>query len=525
MHALLVSAAFALAATTLVACGDSGNPPASQQDAGAKDAAHDSTPIQLDGPADAPQQSDGAAQDDAPVGTTVTDIRDLQQDPSRSSTLVAVGTTVHLAGTFVVTAASSTTSYFFMQNATGPKEYSGIKVRTGNGFSGTLPAIGDTITALDGQLVEETRSCNIDAGVCPTFHSIKGVMSLTIGAAGTVPDPLALSITDLVATPAKYDGLLLSLDPTNLVVASTYGSGTSLTLYLSNGATSTGAAAFMSYFALPGTPPNSTPVARAVGPLDLFNKTWEVLPRTAADIAFTGWPGDGGVQQDSGAQDTGPAQQDSGPSPDGGYCATGSQVVISQVYGAGGNANAVLKNDYVELFNRGTTAVDLTGWSVQYGSGGATGAWSNKMDLSGSIQPGHYLLIKGSPGSGACTACTDLPTPDLFVPVPDGGIPDGGLPTELAMGGSNGRVALVNNSTLLSACPAVGTAGVVDLVGYGTATCFEGAGPTPAISTTLAAFRANAGCTDTNVNSADFATAAPAPRNSATAPVVCGGCP
>ena len=38
-----------------------------------------------------------------------------------------------------------------------------------------------------------------------------------------------------------------------------------------------------------------------------------------------------------------------------------AQVVISQVYGAGGNTGATLNRDYVELFNRGTVAVDMTG--------------------------------------------------------------------------------------------------------------------------------------------------------------------
>jgi membrane-bound inhibitor of C-type lysozyme len=34
-----------------------------------------------------------------------------------------------------------------------------------------------------------------------------------------------------------------------------------------------------------------------------------------------------------------------------------SQVVISQVYGGGGNSGAKYKNDFIELFNRGSTAV------------------------------------------------------------------------------------------------------------------------------------------------------------------------
>ena len=49
----------------------------------------------------------------------------------------------------------------------------------------------------------------------------------------------------------------------------------------------------------------------------------------------------------------------------------GPKVVISQVYGGGGNASATLNRDYVELFNAGDTEQPLSGWSIQYAS--ATG--------------------------------------------------------------------------------------------------------------------------------------------------------
>jgi Lamin Tail Domain len=43
-------------------------------------------------------------------------------------------------------------------------------------------------------------------------------------------------------------------------------------------------------------------------------------------------------------------------------------VVISQVYGGGGNAGGIINRDYIEIFNRGTTPVTINGWSVQYAS-------------------------------------------------------------------------------------------------------------------------------------------------------------
>jgi len=41
-------------------------------------------------------------------------------------------------------------------------------------------------------------------------------------------------------------------------------------------------------------------------------------------------------------------------------------VVISQVYGGGGNQGATLRNDFIELFNRGEGPSNVTGWTVQY---------------------------------------------------------------------------------------------------------------------------------------------------------------
>jgi hypothetical protein len=66
---------------------------------------------------------------------------------------------------------------------------------------------------------------------------------------------------------------------------------------------------------------------------------------------------------------------------------------------------------------------------------------------------------------------------------------------------------------------------VVDLVGYGSATDYEGTGAAPAIGNTTAAVRAADGCTDSDANSTDFAAAAPTPRNSSTAAAPCSAPP
>jgi predicted extracellular nuclease len=182
-------------------------------------------------------------------------------------------------------------------------------------------------------------------------------------------------------------------------------------------------------------------------------------------------------------------------------------VVISQIYGGGGNSGATYKKDFIELLNAGNTTVNLTGWSVQYASATATGWSSTKTNLSGALAPGHYYLIQESGGAGGTT---DLPTPDVT--------------GTIDLSATAGKVALVNSTTALSGsgCPFGAT--IVDFVGYGTtADCFEGSGRAPAPSNTTAAVRAAGGCTDTNVNSSDFATAGPSARNSSSPTNQCPG--
>ena len=62
-------------------------------------------------------------------------------------------------------------------------------------------------------------------------------------------------------------------------------------------------------------------------------------------------------------------------------------VVVGQLYAGGGNAGASFTHDFVELFNRGSTAIDLSGWTVQYAS--AAGTTWQATALTGSIAPGR----------------------------------------------------------------------------------------------------------------------------------------
>jgi DNA/RNA endonuclease G (NUC1)/uncharacterized protein YjdB len=171
------------------------------------------------------------------------------------------------------------------------------------------------------------------------------------------------------------------------------------------------------------------------------------------------------------------------------------QIVISQVYGGGGNAGALYTNDFIELFNRGTTPVVVNGWSVQRSSAGGT-SWDGVAPLSGTIQPGQYYLVQQAAGAGGTQA---LPTPDA---VGTG-----------AMGATSGKVILAQTTTPFAvACP-TGVV-VVDVVAYGSGTNCGNAAPAP--SNTTADLRLQFGCKYTPNPTADFVTGAPTPRNSAS---------
>jgi hypothetical protein len=187
-----------------------------------------------------------------------------------------------------------------------------------------------------------------------------------------------------------------------------------------------------------------------------------------------------------------------------------SGVVVSQIYGGGGNAGATFRNDYVQLFNAGSVTVDLSGWTVQYATAAGT-TWQTTT-LAGVIAPGRDYLVQLASNADVGAA---LPPADAT--------------GTSNLGGTSGKIALVHGAAALTcgasagSCPADPL--VEDFVGYGTATDFEGTGSTAALSNTTAALRANDGCTDAGDNETDFAADTPAPRNLASAPHSCASAP
>ena len=169
----------------------------------------------------------------------------------------------------------------------------------------------------------------------------------------------------------------------------------------------------------------------------------------------------------------------------------GTDLVISEVYGGGGNSGATYTHDFIELYNPTDAAISLTGRSVQYRSSGGTG--TGFTNLSGSVAPGRHFLIQQAQGSGGTTA---LPAPDAT--------------GTLAMSGTAGSVALVTGTGTVAPT----AANTVDLVGYGGSTLCEGScapGTGSATSTSRDVERS-----DSDDNLADFDTGDPDPQNSAS---------
>ncbi len=178
----------------------------------------------------------------------------------------------------------------------------------------------------------------------------------------------------------------------------------------------------------------------------------------------------------------------------------GTGLVISEVYGAGGNVGAVLNADFVELYNPTSAAISVTGDYIHYraGTGGSGGS---PFALTGSVPAGgHYLIQMGAAGTNGAA----LPTPDAVA-----------LPA-FTMATAGGQVYLLSSSTPITTTgDQAGAAGVVDMVGATGATSFEKT-PTSAGATPTNSLNRTSTGADTDNNTADFSLAAPTPQAAGT---------
>ena len=186
-------------------------------------------------------------------------------------------------------------------------------------------------------------------------------------------------------------------------------------------------------------------------------------------------------------------------------------LVISQIYGGGGNSQSDKGGDYVELFNPTNETIDLAGYALQTQPKGKPAFNADKSSaLKGKIEPGHYFLLGLSKdkkyGPDAKTADLELTGHDQDLIA------------------TAGAVAIVNTAKGEKLC-AASCEEITDQVGYGSfnadvvALHILESAPKPPTKAD-AAFRVKSGCVDTE-KEVDFEALPLNPRTSADEPTDC----
>lgn len=174
-------------------------------------------------------------------------------------------------------------------------------------------------------------------------------------------------------------------------------------------------------------------------------------------------------------------------------------IVISQFQVAGDSTNAAL-DEFIELHNISSAAIDLNGFRAVYRSAAGTNDVALVEWNSATIIPaGGYYLIATSSYNGSVPSNINYNT------------------SMVSMSGTGGGLAIRNG--------ALNSGIIFDSVGYGTATnTFIEGTRTTAPSANAGQARVNNACQDTDNNAADFSTLNPsAPRNTSSPINICNG--
>lgn len=181
-----------------------------------------------------------------------------------------------------------------------------------------------------------------------------------------------------------------------------------------------------------------------------------------------------------------------------------TDMVISQIYTRGGEPGAALRNDFIEFFNRSNHNVNLADYSLVISTNGPDATSDATISFASSsgiiVVPGQYLLFQlGRSGNNGSVS---IVAPEF-------------IDDTINLGSTSGRIALVQSKSLAPlGCPLGQDPALDDYVGYGPASCAEGAAPVAApASANLSLLRRFGGCGDTDNNAADFTISGPVPRN------------
>ena len=181
--------------------------------------------------------------------------------------------------------------------------------------------------------------------------------------------------------------------------------------------------------------------------------------------------------------------------------ASAQMLLISEVYGGGGNSGSTYSNDFIELYNYGTTPIDLSTLALYYTSATGTTYTASaafQTILTGTLAGGAYYLVAEAQGAGGTTPLTGV-----------------NLAGSIALSGTSGKVVLGLANTVPSgtagAVTAANNPSVIDIVGYGpTATQYRGAGPTAVLTNTTSDSKTIVTTAPVS-NSTDFTQGAPSP--------------
>ena len=197
-------------------------------------------------------------------------------------------------------------------------------------------------------------------------------------------------------------------------------------------------------------------------------------------------------------------------------------VVISGVYGGGGNSGAPVLNDYIELYNTTASPIDLGGWTIYYTSATGTNVTAaNTFTFANGTMIGanDFLLLKAAKGAGTQT---NPYTFDIDISGAAGG--------NFAMAAGAGKVLLLSaytNLTTANSLPTTltgiqGLPGFVDYVPFGSTSVPKFGNSMVDLSATLAATRTLTGTTisyvpDMAIDFSVVTLTASVPRRSSTA--------
>ena len=138
------------------------------------------------------------------------------------------------------------------------------------------------------------------------------------------------------------------------------------------------------------------------------------------------------------------------------------KVVISGIYGGGGNNGSTYKNDYIELYNTTNSSINLTGYALYYfAATGVNAGTSNTFTFpAGSTIEAHsFALVKAAAGDGT--------QPEWKIDFDFDG--SGSTGKNLSMSASTGKILLLsaytNFTTSGSSLPTT-LAGIQALAGY-----------------------------------------------------------